>query len=184
MTGCANLLKAQTVLHIAQEHEQSAYNQGRLAREFEEGDQVLINPHSMSLTKDLEGKRKKLIAQYEGPFKIIRKLSPITYQLRIPLSYKIHPVISVAHLEAYKVLPAEFGKRVQRPSMRQAFKELPEMEVERISAKQVGAIGRLWRKEYLVHFKNGVPGQEEWLSEKQLANAPVVVRTWKTENVP
>lgn len=180
----ANLLKAQTALHLAQEHQRASYNQGRLAREYEEGDLVLINPHSMNLTRDLEGKGRKLLPRYEGPFEIIRKLSPITYQIRIPSSYKIHPVISIAHLEPYEVSPAEFGPRNQRPSMRPSFKDLPELEIESIIAERNRVVGRQRRKEYRVRFKGGVPNREEWLDERHLVNAPHTIQDWKAKNSP
>lgn len=118
----ANLQKAQTALYVAQEHQRALYNKGRLNREFEEGEIVLINPHTMSLTKDLEGKGRKLVARYKGPFEIIQKLSPTTYQIKIPSSNGIHPVISIAHLKPYQELPAEFGERSNQRSMRSRSK--------------------------------------------------------------
>ncbi|KIY45304.1 hypothetical protein FISHEDRAFT_49687, partial [Fistulina hepatica ATCC 64428] len=82
--------------------------------EFEVGDQVVLNPHSLDLLRMVKGRGKKLQMRYEGPFEITQKLSPITYRLRIPASYKIHPVISIAHLEPYHGSPPEYGTRPSR----------------------------------------------------------------------
>jgi hypothetical protein len=53
--------------------------------------------------------------KYDGPFEIIRKLSPVTYQLRLPVSYGIHPILNIAHLETYYKSPPELGDRPSSP---------------------------------------------------------------------
>jgi hypothetical protein len=42
-----------------------------------------------------------------GPFRIIRKVSPLAYELELPDSMRNHPVISVIHLEQAKEDPFE-----------------------------------------------------------------------------
>ena len=39
--------------------------------------------------------------KYNGLFEIIQKLSAISYRLRMPESYGIHPVLNIVHLEKY-----------------------------------------------------------------------------------
>ena len=39
--------------------------------------------------------------KYDGPFEILQKISPLTYRLRMPASYGLHPVLNTAHLEKY-----------------------------------------------------------------------------------
>ena len=73
--------------------------------------------------------------KYDGPFEIIKKISPISYRLRMPASYGIHPVLNIAHLERYQTSPSEFGKRPQKSLNREDFDDLPEYEVERIVAE-------------------------------------------------
>ena len=81
-----------------------------MAFEFEEGEKVLINPHSLSLLRTKKGRGRKLLMKYDGPFKIIKKISPVSYRLRMPTSYGIHPVLNIAHLEKYQTSPSEFGE--------------------------------------------------------------------------
>jgi hypothetical protein len=45
---------------------------------------------------------KKMAPKREGPFLITEVLSPITYQLELPLSWKIHDVFHVTLLRPYK----------------------------------------------------------------------------------
>ena len=82
-----------------------------MAKEFEEGDLVVINPHSLKLLRNEKGRGKKLSLKYDGPFQISSKLSPVTYHLRLPVSYGIHPIINIAHLEPYNTSPPELSDR-------------------------------------------------------------------------
>ena len=73
--------------------------------------------------------------KYDGPFKIIKKISPVSYRLRMPASYGIHPVLNIAHLEKYRVSPPEFGVRPQKSLNQEDFDNLLEYEVEKIVAE-------------------------------------------------
>ena len=99
----ADRQQAQEALLLGQYFQKRAYNKGQLSYEFEEGDLVLINPHSLSLLGLEKGRGKKLLMRYNGPFEIIKKISPVSYQLRMPASYKIHLVLNIVHPERYCV---------------------------------------------------------------------------------
>ena len=45
--------------------------------------------------------------RYDGPFEIIKKISPVSYRLRMLAFYRIHPVLNIAHLERYRVPPPQ-----------------------------------------------------------------------------
>ena len=47
--------------------------------------------------------------KYDRPFEIIQKLSAISYQLQMPESYRIHPVLNIVCLEKYQPSPAKFS---------------------------------------------------------------------------
>ena len=104
--------------------------------EFEVGDQVLLNPHSLRLLKDVKGRGSKLLMRYDGPFEIIRKLSPVSYQLRLPQPYGIHPIINIAHLEKYNPSPPELGTRLTKDLNRDDFDKLEEFEVKKIVSER------------------------------------------------
>src|SRR6202050_4175362 len=101
--------QAQEALMLGQHFQKRAYNHGRLSVEFEEEELVLLNPHFLSLLKSEKGRGRKLLMKYDGPFKIIHKISPVSYQLKMPASYGIHPVLNIAHLEKYRSSPPEFS---------------------------------------------------------------------------
>lgn len=43
----------------------------------------------------------KILQQFAGPFKILKRIGKLAYRVELPPGIKIHPVISVAHLEPY-----------------------------------------------------------------------------------
>lgn len=71
--------RAQEALTLSQHYQRKAYNKGRLIHEFDIRDLVLINPHSLSLLRNETERGKKLLMKYDGPFKVLEKLSPVTY---------------------------------------------------------------------------------------------------------
>ena len=88
------------------------------------GDLVLLNPHSLSLLRNESGRGEKLLMKYDGPFKVIQKLSPVSYQLRMPDSYGIHLILNIAHLEKYQSSPAEFGEHPSKSLNREDFNKM------------------------------------------------------------
>ena len=175
----ADRSRAKEALLLGQVFQKRAYNQGRLAYEFEEGDLVLINPHSLKLYRTEEGKGQKLLMKYEGPFEIIQKISPVTYRLRMPASFGIHPVINIAHLERYNLSPMELGTRPTKPLSREDFQDLPEYEVEKILAEKLRKRGNKRIRLFRTRFTGYGPEADEWLTAKQLKNAPEVLKTWQ-----
>ena len=64
--------RAQEALILGQHFQRRSYNKGQLSTEFQEGDLVLLNPHSLSLLRNETGRGRKLLMKYDGPFKIIQ----------------------------------------------------------------------------------------------------------------
>ena len=167
---------AKLALQFAQVSQQRNYNQDHLNFELEVGDSVLINLHSLNLLCANTGLGKRLLNKFDGPFKVTQKLGPATYQIWMPASYGIHPVLNIAHLEPYHQSGLELGPRPTKPLGRLGFKDLPEYDVERI-------LQDCWRKaknrrhvpEFLVRFVGYDATYDEWLTRKQLKNAPEVL---------
>lgn len=140
---------------------------------------MLINPHSLDLLRQEKGRGRKLLMKYDGPFEIMHKVSPVAYRLRLPVSYGIHPVLNIAHLELYKTSPAEFGERPKKRMNRADFEDKPEMEVERIIAERwKTSKGGRRIKEYRIRFVGLGPEEDEWKSRQGLRNAPDLLSEW------
>lgn len=165
-------------LRLAQAFQQRGYNARRLNVEFDVGDFVLLNPHSLEMLRNVRGRGRKLLIRYDGPFEIIQKISPLAYRLRLPASYGTHPVINIAHLEKFNPSPPELGERSRRRLNRLDFDALPEYEVDSIvDQRRKRERGRRWTTEYLVRFVGYE--EPEWIAERDLQNAPDILQAWK-----
>jgi transposase InsO family protein len=172
--------QAQEALLFSQITQQKNYNKNKLIKILQVGDKVLINPHSLELLRKEKGKGRKLQMKFDGPFEVLERLSPITYRLRLPASYGMHPVINIAHLEKYKNSPPELGKRPQKSLNRDDFDVLEEFEVEKVlKSKMVKAPGgRRKIEKLLTRFRGYDASYDEWLTRRQLRNAPDVLKAW------
>ena len=110
----AERVRARDVLLLGQIFQKKAYNKGRLNWEFKEGDKVVINQRNLGLLGDERGRGDKLLAKYNGPFEISKKISAVAYRLRMPGSYGMHPVLNIEHLEKYQE-----SQRIQQSSATQ-----------------------------------------------------------------
>ena len=171
--------RAKEALYLAQLAQQRFYNKDRDPVEFSEGDLVVLNPHTLHLLKDEKGRGQKLLMRYDGPFEILRKLSSVTYQLRMPASYGTHPIINIAHLESYQQSPPQFGERPIKRMNRQDFNDLPEEEIEAVIAERWVKRGKRRIQQFKVRWKHFGPDHDEWLSKRQLSNAPEILEDWR-----
>ncbi|KAI5886520.1 uncharacterized protein SCHCODRAFT_02460100, partial [Schizophyllum commune H4-8] len=85
---------ARDAIAMAQEEQAKAYNKGRKpAPIFEEGERVLVNPHSLEW---VESKGKpKLKQRWIGPFEVAQRISPNTYRLHMNDKYPGFPVFNI-----------------------------------------------------------------------------------------
>jgi hypothetical protein len=57
---------------------------------------------------------KKIVLKWEGPFEIDEVLEPVTYQLKLPNSWKIHNVFHATVLRPY-IKNKVYGNNYPRP---------------------------------------------------------------------
>jgi hypothetical protein len=165
-------------LTIAQAQQVKYYNKGQDFIEFEPGDLVLVNAHSLHLLKDHKGKGRKLLMRYEGPFEVNQKISDVAYRIALPASYKIHPVINIAHLEPYR----KDSTGLDRPKKHLDCKDFidePEFEVENIIGEKWFKCKHCRIKKYHVQWLDYGPEWDSWLTKQQLTNAPELLQEWE-----
>nr|GEZ29127.1 putative reverse transcriptase domain-containing protein [Tanacetum cinerariifolium] len=93
------LIQIKGRLKTEQDRQKSYADKRRKTLEFKVGDQVLL---IVSLWKGVVrfGKKANLGPQYVGPFKIVERVGPITYQLRLPQELScIHDMLHVSNLK-------------------------------------------------------------------------------------
>ncbi|KDN40003.1 hypothetical protein RSAG8_08452, partial [Rhizoctonia solani AG-8 WAC10335] len=120
--------------------------------------------------------------RYEGPFEVLERTSPVSYRIRLPGSYRIHPVINIAHLESYKPSPPEFGERPTKHIPRQDFEQMPEYEIEKIVDERFVKRGAKRVRQYRVRWLGYGPDEDRWKTEKELKNAPDILKQWRSRD--
>ena len=118
---------------------------------------------------------KKLGQQYTGPFKVLRRIGSLAYELDIPTHWKVHPVFSIAMLE-----PMPSGSD---PYERPVPDQPDAIHVEGDTATQKSwEVERIVDKRgdrYLVRWKGWDPSHDLWRSKSQLGNASELITEYE-----
>ncbi|OMP05180.1 reverse transcriptase [Corchorus capsularis] len=123
--------------------------------------------HDLSVSKRPS---QKLAKRYFGPFKILRKLGPVAYELELPSEAKIHPVFHVSllkkcygsHTDHYAPLPKTF------------VEDQPVLEPSDILNCRTTMLNGVVTKQYLIQWKDlaAVDATWEW-EEDMKVNYPL-----------
>ena len=87
-------------LKIEHDRQKSYAYKVRTFKEFQVGEHVFLKMRTKKNSLKL-GSCKKLVARYCGPFKILRRIGPIDYELALPSNIKAHNVFHVSLLKKY-----------------------------------------------------------------------------------
>jgi hypothetical protein len=132
----------------------------RTAPTFQTGDKVWLDGRNIKMFHPTA----KLVPKRHGPFPIVRVLSPITYELRLPVQWKLHPVFHVDLLTPYR--ETEFhGTNYDKPPPDLIDGE-EEYEVERIVASR--RFGRGRKLQYLVKWKGYPDAENQWVAKEDV----------------
>lgn len=112
-------------------------------RPYQQGDLVWLEGKNITTTHPTA----KLAPKQHGPFEVLESLRPVTFKLKLPHSWKIHPVFRASLLTPFVQTP-EYG-----PSYAQLLPDIineeKEYEIESIVNSRHNRQGRL---EYLVKW--------------------------------
>jgi hypothetical protein len=145
---------------------------------FQAGDYVMLSTKNLSLKQS----KRSLAPKFLGPIQIIEPVGANAYRLRLPSTWRIHPVVSVAHIEKWTQRdPSMLPDKVDSATL--AESNLPE-QVDLGEEWEVEAIIDRKRKGqellYQVRWVGDWPvGQKEtWEPLKHLRNADEHVRKY------
>jgi hypothetical protein len=117
---------------------------------------------------------KKLKPRKLGPYKIIKKISPVSYKLDLPKEIRIHPVIHVSELEPF--YEDHFGRKKEPPPPIIIDNE-EEYEVEKILDKRK----HYGKTQYLIKWKGYPLSEASWEPEENL-NCPKLLKEFNKNN--
>ena len=115
--------------------------------QFQLGDEVVVRTAFLPSTafKHIPTKIRRC---YLGPFKVLKIVSPVTYTLKLPSSWRIHPTFHVKKLKKFEH-SEEFRRNISSPLESLEVEGEQEFEVEAIIRHR----GSTSRREYLVAWK-------------------------------
>lgn len=111
----AALLHATENISRAQRSQAKHADQHRREVAFKPGDLVLLSQQNIQLLGD-EHRTRKLSTRFLGPYPVKRVVNSNAYELDLPASFRIHPVINVSQLKPYRDGAEEFPHREPPPS--------------------------------------------------------------------
>ena len=178
---------ARNALLLAQANQKIYHDSKHRHDEFYVGDEVFMS----TLRQHEYGKImyashnpaaiSKFEPRYLGPFKIVGKPSAHAYELDLPPSIKIHPVIHIRYLlrpREAKRFPHRLSDYKPPPTI---INNEPEYEVEKILKKRVRKYGKGSRVEYLIHWK-GYPSEEDtWEPLRSLTHCGELVKQFEAD---
>ena len=153
---------------ISQQNEKMAKyaNKSRMQQKFNIGDKVWLSTKNLSL-EDGSGSRK-LNPKFCGPFKIIEKITEVTYRLELSEPMKARKIHDAFHISLLKPYYEDKFERYEKPLPPIQLEDgSTEYEVEKIlsSKKKRG------KMLYLVKWKGYPDHENTWQSEQDLENA-------------
>ena len=136
---------------------------------FKTGDKVWLEATNLKVPN----RSKKLSPKREGPFLIEKVLSPLTYRLQIPTTWRIHPVFHASLLTPYTQTESH-GPSFTHPPPEIVDNE-EEYEIEAIIAHRKN--GK--RRQYLVKWMGYESSENSWLTEAELTHSPDLLKAYK-----
>jgi hypothetical protein len=140
---------------------------------YKEGDQVWLGGKNLCLNQPTA----KLAPRRHGPFKVIKVLLPVSYQLQLPTQWSIHPVFHINLLTPYQETIMH-GPNYQCPLPNLVNGE-EEYSVEKILDSQL--FGRRLCLQYLVKW-DGYPDSDNMWVDKDDVFANNKVQEFKQSN--
>ena len=149
-----------------QQRRQKVYaDRSRREARFAVDDRVLLSTEHLKLIGERK-RARKLTERYIGPYRVKRVVNANAYELELPASLKIHPVINISHLKEYRDGAQAFPDRpvpLTRPPP-EALDDngAPEWLVDRLLDHRTVKRGARQTDQYLVEWKGYPISEATW----------------------
>ncbi|CAI7814464.1 unnamed protein product, partial [Closterium sp. NIES-53] len=121
-------------------------------------------------TRNLESSHlpSKLRPRFCGPFLVEAQVTPVTFRLRLPATWRNHNAFHVQLLKPYRDPKMVFEGRQPPPPLPVIVNGEPEYKVKAVLAHRRRHNGTL---ELLIRWKGYVPSEDSWVPEHDMENA-------------
>ena len=144
------------------------------------GNEIISSQYHVRDQVWLEGKNlkfphqaTKLNPKRYGPFRVIKEISPVAYQLQLPPLWNIHPMFHASLLSSYSKTPSHSPNFSRLPS--NLINNEEEYEVEQIKAHR--NFGRSKCLQYLIKWK-GYPKSDNTWEDATDVHAPDLTKQY------
>lgn len=144
------------------------YDKRHQPKFFNVGDLVNLRLHKGYQVPAIRS--KKIGPQLVGPFRVLKRIGRLAYQLELPDNMRIHDVISIAHLEPATDPARDPYKRRRPPPPAVVVDGEEEYQVERLVRKRRIRRGRGWSTQYLIRWLGYGPEHDTWQPEWTVAD--------------
>lgn len=156
----------------AQDRQAQYANQKRRHHEFKVGDQLLLSTKNVRLKNP--GARK-LLPKWIGPYKVVKRIGAVAYQLDLPSNMKLHDVFHISLLREYH------SDGTVQPPPPLLIEGEEEFEVDRLLDHRDKYVNKTrTAREYLVKWLGYGPEHNTWEPENNLLNCQEALRSYWT----
>jgi hypothetical protein len=179
----AALLHAKRNIERTQQSQSKYANQHRRNTTFKVGDKVMLSQRNIQLLGDAH-RTRKFSTRFLGPYTVKRVINSNAYELDLPSSFRIHPVINISQLKLYHDGAKQFPHRSPAPSRPPPVTAHPTMASESEWAAEEILDSRIERNQtkYLIKWV-GYPREEStWEPITNLNNSKRLIREFIRKN--
>lgn len=148
------------LLRTSKSNQAQANRRRRPAQHFRPGQRVWLSSKDLPLRVE----SRKLAPRYTGPFKVVRRVNPVTYQLQLPRSLRINPTFHVSLLRP--VLSSPHAPAPKAPPPPRFINGEPIFTVHRLldSRRVRGGV------QYLVDWEGYGPEERSWVAARDIVD--------------
>ena len=168
-----------------QQRRQKKYaDRSRREVRFAVGDRVLLSTEHLKLIGERK-RARKLTERYIGPYRVRRVVNANAYELELPCSLKIHPVINISHLKEYRDGTRAFPDRpvhITRPEPAAIDDNgAPSWEADRLLDHRKVRRGARQVDQYLVEWKGYPISEATWEPIEHLTDSMELVQEFNEQ---
>jgi hypothetical protein len=169
------LARATELFKLAQQKQKKYADRHRMDLSFKTGDQVLVSSKNFTFKgKDC----KKLLPRWMGPFKVVKPVGSVAYELELPANLKIHDVFHISLLRKYH----HDGKTHPPPPVIYDDVGAPEYHVEAILDHR-DQNRRRSQRQYLVRWQGYPAENNTWEKEGDLTHCADLLQEYLNSKI-